>query len=88
MNRALAMQPDDEMIPGRDDLDELSRVDPGFAGIAFPIDPRNFIKPDGSYDVSELNVDPVSAETTREHIRKLREATPCAIYPNREGEPL
>ena len=46
------MRPDDEPIPGRDDLD-----------------PRDFIRPDGSYDYTALNQ---PDESMRAHIETWR----------------
>lgn len=46
------MRPDDEAIPGRDDLD-----------------PRDFIRPDGSYDVTAMNL---PDESMHAHIEQWR----------------
>lgn len=64
--------------PAMDDLDaDVNLVDPGFADLPRPIDPRDFIRPDGSYDVTPINVaheEQVAA--VNEFKRRLRDATP------------
>ncbi len=54
----------------------LTNFGAAFAAIATPVDPREFIRPDGSYSATELNkADPDDVEKIREQIRNKRRAT-------------
>ena len=83
------MRFDNDPIPGRDDLEELG-IAPGFAEIPMPVDPRDFIRPDGSYSVTPLNApDSAAVDAVNAHKRRLREATPISsTFPNHDGEEL
>lgn len=45
----------------------LSNFDAAFAATPDPVDPRDFIRPDGSYDVSPLNLG------ERKHVEAVQE---------------
>ena len=72
------MLADDQPIPGRDDF-----VQPGES----EINPDDFIRPDGTYDVTPLNVDPEAAELIRQWRDRLREVSPVPVWqPHEEAE--
>ena len=53
----------------------LTNFDAAFAAIPTPLDPRDFIRPDGSYSATAFNkADPDEVEKIREQIRNKRQA--------------
>lgn len=79
---------DRDEIPGTDDLDtDVNLVDPGFADFRLPDDIPTPIRPDGSVDVADFNLgDRDKVAAIREHMRRLRDATPCPIWNHKETE--
>lgn len=76
------MLADDQPIPGRDDLADF--VQPGESDI----DPNDFIKPSGVYDVTPLNIDPEAVEIIRQWRDRLREVSPMPVWPPHEEAEL
>lgn len=60
-----------------DPWDHPSLIAAALAGIAKPVNPGDFIRPDGSYDVTPENIgDRDHVQAVRDHIDRLRDATP------------